>query len=215
MPSRPRCPNPECLKPFQTVTAVFVHLGRAKKCKAWDRKTNTQFDEDSSDWEGCFTDSSFDEETAILPWRKTKPLPKRAQRFDFEVPVEAAHNYPLPVVDAEAPNGSVQTVDQPAANGGVQPIADAPTANSIQPTASINKSPVIDKHPSAGESFGEGKTIIDEILSESLGTEREQNIFHPFRDSDDFEMGAWLIKSGISMAEIDKFLKLPWVSEIV
>ncbi|KLO14986.1 hypothetical protein SCHPADRAFT_825462, partial [Schizopora paradoxa] len=36
---------------------------------------------------------------------------------------------------------------------------------------------------------------------------------YPFLNSDDFSVGAWLSESGASMATIDRFLKLPFVTK--
>lgn len=198
------CPNPECLRHFDDPKAAFVHLGNSRKCRAWERQWNNDIFEGFSDSDAGHTDSSFDEENVCLPWRKIAPLPKRAQSLDSEVPDGFKAMFP---VDEEPPDGAVAS--PPHAN---EPELANPTSEDTSATSSTKPSYIKDVHPTAAHSSTGGETILDKIRSDSIGTEREKNLYHPFRDSDDFEMGAWLIRSGISMAEIDKFLKLPWVS---
>ena len=47
--------------------------------------------------------------------------------------------------------------------------------------------------------------------SERRSTEGSGNVFYPFANEIDFELGAWLHESGLSMAKIDEFLKLQYV----
>ena len=69
-------------------------------------------------------------------------------------------------------------------------------------------------HPTAGEVFGKGRTILEDIDEDKFSEERKKNIYFPFTDSDDLEVAAWLSHSGASMAHIDKFLKLPFVRHL-
>ncbi|KAG8824557.1 hypothetical protein FRC19_001546 [Serendipita sp. 401] len=48
------------------------------------------------------------------------------------------------------------------------------------------------------------------ILREQTSVGRG-NIFHPFLNEEEFELGTWLNNSGLSQAKIDKFLKLKYV----
>ncbi len=187
------CPNPDCPKVFPSSRAAFVRLGNSKKCKAWDRQSRSQplVAVDDSD-----SDEGFDDEPIHLPWRNFIPLPKWAQ--------------PAHLSDFQMPTVSATDPLDPDTDVGPQPSADVTAPKAA--TSKADKPPFVRyDHPTAGSSHGEGKTVLDEIRSDAAGTERENNMYHPFRDSDDFEMGAWLIQSGIPMAEIDNFLRLPWV----
>ncbi len=187
-----RCPNPNCLKDFPTSRAAFVHLGNSTKCKSWEKISISRRFEETSDSED--TESTPDVTVVKLPWRKIKPLPERAPKFEFQVPI---------IPEDQAPTDRGET------NG--ETSAPLESASHLPPTTpSVQPSRVIDEHPNAGYAFGSGQTILDQIREDP---QRQENMFHPFRDSDDFEMGAWLIQSGISMAEIDNFLKLPWVGK--
>lgn len=77
----------------------------------------------------------------------------------------------------------------------------------------LPKEPIKEFHPTAADTYGVGKTVLDEIHeSDQFAKQRGENVYFPFASKEDWEMGAWLIQSGLSMAEIDKFLKLSIVS---
>ena len=57
-----------------------------------------------------------------------------------------------------------------------------------------------------------GDTFMDRFDKDRFAGERKQNIYYPFADRDDWEMGYWLLNSGLSMAAINKFLSLKLVS---
>ena len=83
---------------------------------------------------------------------------------------------------------------------------DDMSSTSSNPKVTVRR--LIEKHPSAGFDYGEGKTILDEIDTDDLADMREENIYHPFSSREDFEVGAWFIRSNVSMSDTDKFLKL-------
>ncbi len=66
-------------------------------------------------------------------------------------------------------------------------------------------------HPTAGKTFGKGRTIMQEIDEDDSTPETKDNIYHPFTSKQDFEMAAWLSRSNVTMSQIDDFLKLPYV----
>lgn len=70
-------------------------------------------------------------------------------------------------------------------------------------------------HPTAGKTYGKGRTFMQEIDEDVTSPESQSNIYHPFASRQDFEMGAWLSQSNVSMSQIDDFLKLPYVSIIL
>ncbi|TFK60409.1 hypothetical protein BDN72DRAFT_779450, partial [Pluteus cervinus] len=43
---------------------------------------------------------------------------------------------------------------------------------------------------------------------------RKKNIYYPFRDFDDWKLACFLLRSGLSMASIDEFLKLPIIERL-
>lgn len=128
-----------------------------------------------------------------LPWLKIRPqihpgppqpLP---QMFDLETDSEA---------DSDATN---PPFDLSSEDAGETP---PPPAFQVK----------VEKHTAAGFDYGKGKTIVDEIDEDQFADERRNNRYYPFASRDDFEVGAWFIRSSVSMSDIDKFLKLPAVS---
>ncbi len=74
-------------------------------------------------------------------------------------------------------------------------------------------SPIVDTYPGAGRDYGKGRHILQEVDAQDMyPQERAKCLYYPFKNEDDFDMGAWLMESGASMAHIDSFLKLPIAS---
>ena len=73
----------------------------------------------------------------------------------------------------------------------------------------------VDSFPDAAKVFDsetvKGKTILEEVKENRKAIEEEYSVYHPFQNSDDFSVAAWLSNSGASMETIDRFLKLPFV----
>ena len=67
-------------------------------------------------------------------------------------------------------------------------------------------------HPNIPMVKNGGETFMDKFDQDRFAEERKQNIYYPFADRDDWEMGYWLLNSGLSMAAINKFLSLKLVS---
>ena len=44
--------------------------------------------------------------------------------------------------------------------------------------------------------------------SDDFADQRQKNLYYPFASKEDWEMAAFLLRSGMSMALIDDFLKL-------
>lgn len=71
-------------------------------------------------------------------------------------------------------------------------------------------------HPLAGARYGEGKIPFEEYLAErkAAGLEDESNPWAPFKDEEEWELGRWLLTSGLSQEGIDRYLKLKIVSHL-
>lgn len=67
-------------------------------------------------------------------------------------------------------------------------------------------------HPNTPIVKAGGETFIDKFDQDRFAEERKQNLYYPFADRDDWEVGYWLLNSGLSMAAINKFLSLRLVS---
>lgn len=72
----------------------------------------------------------------------------------------------------------------------------------------------VTEHPSAASVYGQGKTFMDEFRKDEFAHCREEtgNMYYPFASSAEWELGSFLLRSPLSMADTDKFLKLDMVS---
>ncbi|KAF8834987.1 hypothetical protein BDN67DRAFT_913824 [Paxillus ammoniavirescens] len=50
--------------------------------------------------------------------------------------------------------------------------------------------------------------------SDQFAEERKTNLFYPFAGKEDWQIGRYLLSSGLSMAVIDKFLSLDWIKTL-
>lgn len=64
----------------------------------------------------------------------------------------------------------------------------------------------------AAHEWGGGKTFMGNFDLDDFADERKKNLYYPFASKEDWEMAAFLLRSGMSMALIDDFLKLQIVS---
>ncbi|KAG9317729.1 hypothetical protein JVU11DRAFT_1946 [Chiua virens] len=70
----------------------------------------------------------------------------------------------------------------------------------------------VEYHPNAPQVFPGGKMFMDEFFLDKYGPLRQENLHYPFTLQEDWQLGSWLLRSGLSMAVIDKFLSLDLVS---
>jgi hypothetical protein len=67
----------------------------------------------------------------------------------------------------------------------------------------------------AAYGWGSGETFMDKFDNDDFAEQRKTNLYYPFASKDDWEMAAFLLRSGMSMALIDDFLKLQLVSKFL
>lgn len=65
-----------------------------------------------------------------------------------------------------------------------------------------------DFFPRAGQTYGDGQTFMDLFNTDCYTGQRANNVYYPFCTKGDWEMGSWLLQSGLSMCAINDFLKL-------
>ena len=71
----------------------------------------------------------------------------------------------------------------------------------------------IKKHPTASKIFGHGNTFMDQFDSDNFASARCQGyLYYPFASRDEWELASFLLCSQMSLANIDRFLKLSIVS---
>lgn len=69
-----------------------------------------------------------------------------------------------------------------------------------------------DMYPGASRIYGPGTTFMNKFDNDQHADQRRQNIYYPFSSRSDWQLGAWLLRSHLSMESIDQFLKLDLVS---
>jgi hypothetical protein len=72
----------------------------------------------------------------------------------------------------------------------------------------------IKKHPTSSSVYGYGETFMDQCDKDKFTERRKANIFYPFASRDEWELASFLLRSRLSMAAVNHFLKLKLVSNI-
>lgn len=72
----------------------------------------------------------------------------------------------------------------------------------------------VEYYPGASDIYPGGKTFMQDFFSDEHGSLRRDNLFYPFASREDWQLASWLLRSGLSMAGIDTFLKLDLVSNL-
>ena len=73
-----------------------------------------------------------------------------------------------------------------------------------------------ERHPRESSTFGCGRDIFKRIrLSDTYSEVRSQNRFYPFSSKKDWEMASWLSRSGLSGAEVNEYLRLNRVCQLL
>ncbi|KAF8868601.1 hypothetical protein BD779DRAFT_1481169 [Infundibulicybe gibba] len=73
---------------------------------------------------------------------------------------------------------------------------------------------VIEEFPGAAQTFGTGRTFIDQFNMDQYSAERITNLYYPFASKAEWELASFLLQSKMSMAAIDAFLSLELIRRI-
>ena len=86
---------------------------------------------------------------------------------------------------------------------------DRPSATHSESGTNPSQYRVVE-HPSAAAVYGQGKTFMDEFRKDEFADCREEtgNVYYPFASRAEWELGSFLLRSSLSMADTDQFLKL-------
>lgn len=95
--------------------------------------------------------------------------------------------------------------------GNLEPLA-LPTSH-FQPLLASKHLKIV-YHPHAGKTYSYGSTFLDTFNRDPFAEHRKENIYYPFASRVDWEVALFLLRSPLSKAEIDRFLKLGLVSFI-
>lgn len=70
-----------------------------------------------------------------------------------------------------------------------------------------------EKFPHAAEPQGKGQTFMEWHNADEFARHRQDNIYYPWASKPEWELASFLLRSSLSMREIDDFLKLEMVRE--
>ena len=65
----------------------------------------------------------------------------------------------------------------------------------------------------AAHVYDGGLTFMDQFDTDPFSAQRKINLYYPFASRQDWELGSWLLRSGLSLVAIDKFLSLELVRQ--
>jgi hypothetical protein len=92
-------------------------------------------------------------------------------------------------------------------------VPSLPASTSENPEDTRNPF-TIKKHPTSGSVYGRGETLMDQCDKDKFTERRKENLYYPFASRDEWELASFLLHSRLSMAAVDRFLKLELVSYI-
>jgi hypothetical protein len=70
----------------------------------------------------------------------------------------------------------------------------------------------IKKHHTSGSLYGRGDTFMDQCNKDRFHEMRKGDLYYPFMSRDEWELASFLLRSPLSMAAVDSFLKLKLVT---
>ncbi|KAG2133031.1 hypothetical protein DEU56DRAFT_757250 [Suillus clintonianus] len=88
------------------------------------------------------------------------------------------------------------------------------TSGSESQEMPTHNSEVIDSYSDCAQSYGRGYTFLDLFNSDNNSKHRAMNPYYPFSGWKDWEVGSWLLRSGLSMGKIDNFLLLEMIKTL-
>ncbi|KAG1865025.1 hypothetical protein DFJ58DRAFT_714811 [Suillus subalutaceus] len=110
----------------------------------------------------------------------------------------------------DEPNISMDMDDGP----NIPDIESGSTGGSESQGMPTHNSEVIDSYPDCAQTYGKGYTFLDLFNSDNNSKHRAMNPYYPFSSRKDWEVGSWLLRSGLSMGKIDSFLSLEMIKTL-
>ena len=71
----------------------------------------------------------------------------------------------------------------------------------------------VEYFPHAARVYDGGLTFMDQFDTDTFNAQRKANLYYPFASRQDWELGSWLLRSGLSLVAIDIFLSLELVRQ--
>jgi hypothetical protein len=91
------------------------------------------------------------------------------------------------------------------------PVSPSPTNSEPTECAARDSQFLRTEFPNAGRVHGYAKTFVDRFNDDKYAAYRTQNQYYPFADQEEWEVGSFLLGSGMSMQKVDEFLRLKLV----
>ena len=98
--------------------------------------------------------------------------------------------------------------------GTIDDVPPPPPADDPEPTSNstgASSQPLQNDFPNASKIYGREKSFIDRFNDDQYASQRVCNLYYPFADQEEWELGSFLLRSGMSMQKVDEFLKLKLV----
>ncbi|KAG1883998.1 hypothetical protein F4604DRAFT_1677165 [Suillus subluteus] len=73
---------------------------------------------------------------------------------------------------------------------------------------------IVDSYPNCAQSYGRGHTFLDLFNLDENSKHCVTNPYYPFSSQKDWQVGSWLLRSGLSMGKIDSFLSLEMIKTL-
>ena len=99
----------------------------------------------------------------------------------------------------------------PEPEPGPEPMDMDPEPECIEPDNAF----YTEFYPGASEPIGRGQTFMEVFDEGGYAAERAKNPYYPFASQGEWQVAHYLLKSRLSMAAIDEFLKLELVRSIM
>ncbi|KAF8800625.1 hypothetical protein BYT27DRAFT_7216906 [Phlegmacium glaucopus] len=108
------------------------------------------------------------------------------------------------------PPGFMDTAEDylPASSHSSLPASTSPNPEDRQNPFNIKN------HPTSGQVFRRGETFMDQCDKDRYTEMRKGHLYYPFTSRDEWELASFLLRSRLSMAAVDRFLKLKLVKNI-
>ena len=188
--SMPNCP--QCLKHFPTDRGVVAHLTqKTSKCNAWERGPILL--PSSLDIPEEYSPSEHSSSAPSSP-SHSLDLPSTQNDEDFEMDFLPDPPDAMDPFDDDQPDGEQQDGHPPAV--------------SVALLTLLGLGSQVQFFQNASYVYDVGQTFLDRFAMDAYSYLRRSNLYYPFASHDDWQMASYLLQSDLSMAKIDKYLKL-------